>query len=90
MYAIELVPSAARELADLDQAMKRRVARRIDQLAAEPRGAGSLKLRGAADVWRTRVGDYRITYDYRIIYQIEDFRLVVLVVKIGHRRNVYR
>lgn len=84
MYAIEFVPSAARELANLDQAMKRRLARRIDQLAAEPRGAGSLKLRGADEVWRARVGDYRI------VYQIEDDRLLVLVVKIGHRRDAYR
>lgn len=84
MHAIEFVPSAARELANLDQAMKRRVARRIDQLAEEPRGAGSFKLRGADDVWRARVGDYRI------VYQIEDGRLLVLVVKIGHRRDVYR
>ncbi|MGH2429909.1 MAG: type II toxin-antitoxin system RelE family toxin [Candidatus Limnocylindria bacterium] len=84
MYAIELVPSAARELADFDQATKRRVARRIDQLAEEPRGAGSLKLRGADDVWRARVGDYRL------LYRIEDDRLLVLVIKIGHRRDVYR
>ena len=84
MYAVEFVPSAARELAGLDRAMRRRVARRIDQLAEDPRGAGSLKLRGADDVWRSRIGDYRL------LYRIEDDRLVVLVIKIGHRRDVYR
>ena len=84
MYAVEFVPSAARELASLDQPMRRRVARRIEQLAEDPRAAGSLKLRGADNVWRSRIGDYRL------LYRIEDDRLVVLVIKIGHRRDVYR
>lgn len=84
MYAIEFVPSAARELAALDQVMKRRVARRIDQLAVEPRGGGAVKLRGADDVWRARIGHYRL------LYRIEDDRLIVLVIKIGHRRDVNR
>lgn len=84
MYAIEFVPSAARELAALDQLMKRRVARRIEQLAEEPRGGGAVKLRGADDVWRARVGEYRL------LYGIEDDRLIVLVIKIGHRRDIYR
>jgi mRNA interferase RelE/StbE len=53
-------------------------------LAEDPRGSGSLKLRGSDDVWRVRVSDCRI------LYRIEDDRLVVLVIKIGHRREVYR
>ena len=84
MYAVEFLPSAARELANLDPAMRRRVARRINQLAEEPRGMGSVKLRGADDVWRARVGDYRI------LYRIEDDELIVLVIKVGHRGAVYR
>lgn len=84
MYAVEFVPSAARELAALDQAMRRRVARRVEQLAEDPRRGGSVKLRGADDVWRSRIGDYRL------LYRIEDDRLVVLVIKVGHRRDVYR
>lgn len=84
MCAIEFVASAARELADLDRPVQRRVARRVDQLAEEPRGTGSVKLRGADDVWRVRVGDYRI------VYRIEDDRLLVLVIKVEHRREVYR
>ena len=84
MYAVEFVPSTARELAALDQAMRRRVARRVEQLAEDPRSAGSVKLRGADDVWRSRIGDYRL------LYQIEDDRLVVLVIKVGHRRDAYR
>lgn len=84
MYAVEFVPSAARELANLDRATQRRVARRINQLAVAPRAAGSVKLRGADDVWRLRVGDYRI------LYRIEDDGLLVLVIKVGHRGAVYR
>jgi mRNA interferase RelE/StbE len=83
LSTVEFLPSAARDLARLEPSVQRRVARRIDQLAADPRG-GSIKLRGAADIWRARAGDYRI------LYRIEDDRLVVLVMKIGHRRNVYR
>ena len=46
--------------------------------------AGAVKLRGADDVWRARVGDYRI------LYVIEDERLVVVVVRVAHRREAYR
>lgn len=83
MYAVEFLPSAARALAKLDRAVQRRIARRVDRLAADPR-ADAVKLRAADDVWRARVGDYRI------LYSIEDSRLVVLVIKLGHRRDVYR
>lgn len=83
MHAVEFLPSAARALAKLDPAVQRRIARRIDRLAEDPR-ADAVKLRGADDTWRVRVGNYRI------LYAIEEERLVVLVVKIGHRRDVYR
>jgi mRNA interferase RelE/StbE len=83
MHAVEFLPSAARDLAGLEPSVQRRMARRIDQLAADPRGGGSIKLR-AEEIWRARVGDYRI------LYRIEDDRLVVLVIRIGHRRDVYR
>ena len=63
--------------------VQRRIARRIDRLAEDPR-ADAVKLRGTDDVWRARVGDYRV------LYAIEDQRLVVLVIKIAHRRDVYR
>lgn len=83
MYAVEFLPSAVRALAKLDRAVQRRIARRVDRLAADPR-ADAVKLRAADDVWRARVGDYRI------LYSIEDARLLVLVIKLGHRRDVYR
>ncbi len=84
MYAVEFLPSAAKTLSNLDDAVRRRIARRIDRLAVEPRGGGAILLRGAEDVWRCRVGDYRI------LYRVEDERLVILVIRIGHRRDVYR
>jgi mRNA interferase RelE/StbE len=84
VYAVEFLPSAARTLARLDAAVKRRIAAAVDRLAEDPRPNGAVKLRGNGDVWRTRVGDYRV------LYAIEDDRLVVLIIKIGHRRDVYR
>jgi len=83
MYSIELLPSAAKALAKLDRPIQLRIARRLDRLAVEPR-ADAAKLRGASDIWRVRIGDYRV------IYQIEDGRLRVLVIRIGHRRDIYR
>ncbi len=61
-----------------------RVRDAIDQLAHVPRPPGSKKMQGSSESWRVRAGNYRV------IYTIEDDRLVVLVVKIGHRREVYR
>ncbi len=84
MYAGEFLKSAAKELASLDPGVQRRVARRIDRLAEDPH-AGAVKLRGTDDVWRVRVGDYRV------LYRVEGVgRLVVLVIKIAHRGDVYR
>jgi len=84
VYAVEFLPSAAKSLSGLEPTVQHRIARRIDRLAEDPH-AGATKLRGTDEVWRVRVGDYRV------LYQIEtDERLVVLVIKIGHRRDVYR
>ena len=84
MYRIEFLPSAARTLEKTPIAVRRRLARAIDALGVEPRPRGSQKLRGAEEVWRLRVGDHRI------LYQVRDDVLLILVVKIGHRREVYR
>jgi mRNA interferase RelE/StbE len=74
-YSVQLAPSAKRDLAALDKPVQRRVAARIDALAENPRPAGVTKLRGEANAWRIRVGDPRI------LYTIEDRRLVVLVIR---------
>ena len=83
MYAVEFLPSAAKALEKLDISVRRRIASRIDRFASDPR-AEAIKLRATDAIWRARVGDYRI------LYEIFDDRVLVLVIKIGHRRDVYR
>jgi mRNA interferase RelE/StbE len=83
-YSVYLSPGAERDLGALDKPAQRRVVARIEALASNPRPTGVTKLQGEANAWRIRVGDYRV------LYTIEDGRLVVLVIKIGHRREVYR
>jgi mRNA interferase RelE/StbE len=84
LYRVELKPSAERDLNALQRRDRVRVARRIDALAADPRPSGVEELKGAQNLWRVRTGDYRI------IFAIQDDVLVVLVIRIGHRRDVYR
>jgi mRNA interferase RelE/StbE len=85
-YEISLLPTATRELAGLSVAVQRRIGRAIDALAADPRPRGSRRLAGkpAEQTWRIRVGDYRV------LYEIRDAALIVLVIRIGHRREIYR
>ena len=83
-YRVELKPSAVRDLTVLQRRDRVRGARKIDALAANPRPPGVQKLKGAQDLWRTRTGDFCI------IYAIQDDALVVLVIRIGYRREVYR
>lgn len=83
-YAIEFKPSAARELAKLPRPVQVKIAYKIEALSGEPYPAGVEKLKGAATLFRLRIGDYRV------IYSVEKGRLVILVVRIGHRREVYR
>ena len=81
-YAVELGP-VRKDLRALDDRTRHRILRAIVALEVNPRPPGARKLRGS-ELWRVRVGDYRI------LYSIEEARLVVLVIKIGHRREVYR
>ncbi|MBI1902396.1 MAG: type II toxin-antitoxin system RelE/ParE family toxin [Planctomycetia bacterium] len=83
-YRIELKPSADRALRRLPSKVQQRLVAAIDGLAKVPRPPGALKLVGESLTWRIRVGDYRIVYD------IYDDRLIVLVVRIGHRKDVYK
>jgi mRNA interferase RelE/StbE len=76
-------PRARRDLGKLPHAIGERIAAAIDALALQPRPPGCVKLAGNDDLWRIRVGDYRV------VYQIHDDLLIVLVVRIGHRREVY-
>ncbi|MBV9788275.1 MAG: type II toxin-antitoxin system RelE/ParE family toxin [Chloroflexi bacterium] len=83
MYAVVIVRSAQKELARLPSADYARVLAAIDALAATPRPAGCVKLTGS-EFWRIRVGQYRV------VYAIKDTELIVTVVKVGNRRDVYR
>jgi mRNA interferase RelE/StbE len=83
-YEIHIGASAARSLRKLDDIARRRIARAIDSLTTNPRPHGAVKLAGESDLYRLRTGDYRI------LYTIRDRILTVLVVAIGHRRDIYR
>lgn len=83
-YRIELRPAAFRDLAKLDNPWRQRVAQKVDTLALEPRPSGVEKLKGRDTRYRLRLGDYRI------IYEVHDQVLLILVIRIGHRREVYR
>ena len=83
-YRIEFASSAVREFKALERPVQRRIATRIDALAANPFPPDVKKLQGAPDYYRIRVGDYRV------IYRIEGRRVAIVIVKIGHRRDVYR
>jgi mRNA interferase RelE/StbE len=83
-YRIEFVKQAAKQFKALPTQEQQRLQYKIDALEIEPRPSGVVKLAGEEDLYRIRVGDYRI------IYRIQDNQFLILVVKIGHRREVYR
>ena len=83
-YRVSIKRSAVKEIEAIPQKKERqRVIRRIGQLANDPRPPGSRKLSGN-DKYRVRQGSYRI------VYSIENKELIVVVVKVGHRKDVYR
>jgi mRNA interferase RelE/StbE len=84
IYSVEFAPSAARDFRKIPHEVQRRLARAIDALRVNPRPRGAKKLQAVRDVWRIRAGDYRI------IYEIQERRLVVMVVRVAHRREAYR
>ena len=83
-YEVQLLPTAQKELLKLPLKIRFRVSDAIRSLDANPRPAGCKKLAGNADYYRVRVGDHRV------LYEIRDRVLVVLVIKVGRRREVYR
>ena len=82
-YSLLIKPSAAKELEGLPKKDRNRVVGRIQGLAGEPRPAGCEKLSGD-EKYRVRQGDYRV------VYAVDDSKREVVVVKIGHRKDVYR
>jgi mRNA interferase RelE/StbE len=83
-FSIEVAPTAERQLRRLDAENRARIAAHIRSLGADPRPSGAEQLSAPESLWRIRVGSYRV------VYQIRSSQLVVLVLRIGHRRDVYR
>jgi len=84
-FKVELAPNARRQLKKLDRPVQERIFRRLKRLENQPRPKTAAHLQGTTDTfYRVREGDWRI------IYTIEDDRLIVLVVRIAHRSTAYR
>jgi mRNA interferase RelE/StbE len=83
-YGMTFARSARKELENLDAALVSRIFPKIKALAVEPRPAGCRKLQGEKQLWRIRIGDYRV------IYAIDDQRQVVDVIAVRHRSAAYR
>ena len=84
-YKVFIKPSAAKEIEAVGQKEdRRRIVGRIRSLARDPRPFGSERLSGRGDLYRIRVGRYRVVYSFG------DAELAVLVVRVGHRKDVYR
>jgi mRNA interferase RelE/StbE len=81
---IEFTPRAERDFKSLSRSIRGRIARRIESLAQNPYPQGIKKIEGEDEFYRLRVGDYRI------LYQVKKKVLLVLVVGIGRRRDIYR
>jgi mRNA interferase RelE/StbE len=81
-HRVVILPAAERQLGRIDSGHRRRIDAAILALAGDPRPNGCRKLSGSEE-YRIRVGEYRV------LYEIEDAVLRVLVVKVGHRRDVY-
>jgi len=83
-YDVSFKPSADRQLRELPADAQRRIVDKVAGLASNPRPAGVVELTGGENLWRIRIGDYRV------IYEIHDDRLVVLVLRLANRTDMYR
>ena len=83
-YTVEFSRPATREFRKLPLQIQHRLELRIEKLSREPRPRDSKKMAGSQDRYRVREGDFRI------IYEVQDRILLIIVVRVGHRRDVYR
>lgn len=83
-YSIEVLPAAERDLRKVHPQMRARIRGAVLRLAVDPRPPGARALKDRPGYLRVRIGDYRV------IYTIKDDVLRVVVVRVGHRRDVYR
>jgi len=84
LYQHIIKPSAEKQLDRLPANVRRRVVAALEDLRHDPRPPGCVKLTGKPELWRIRVGVYRV------VYEIRDVELTILVVRIVHRKDVYR
>jgi len=82
-YSVTLSPAAARQLRKFDPEVRRRIQAAIELLAENPRPPAATRLVGGGGEWRVRTGDYRV------IYEIHDAELLILILRMAHRREVY-
>lgn len=83
-YSVEWKRSAVKELRDLPRVAVSRIVDAVDELASEPHPPGSRKLVGADHTYRIRIGDYRI------VYSVWASQLLIEIIRVGHRKDVYR
>ena len=83
-YKVIFKPSTDKALQKLPVDAQRRIVTAVDALTVKPRPHGVVKMAGDDNLWRVRVGEYRI------VYEIHDGQLIVLVLRVAHRRDVYR
>ncbi|MFN5594111.1 MAG: type II toxin-antitoxin system RelE family toxin [Aphanizomenon sp.] len=84
IYELIITKSIQKQLDNLPNNIQERVYDKISQLAEEPRPDGVVKLKGYDNEYRIRIGDYRL------VYEIQDEQLIVLLVQCKHRRDVYK
>ena len=82
-YAITFARSARKELEELDTTVVSRIFQKIEALAREPRPPGCRKLKGSRDLWRIRIGDYRV------LYAVNDNECLVDIIAVRHRSKAY-
>lgn len=82
-YSVDILRTAQKQLVKLDRQVQARIVEAVNKLAFDPRPASCKKLSGRP-AWRIRVGSYRV------IYEIHDDKLLVLVISVGDRKNIYR
>ena len=83
-YELIIKPTAEKSLDKLPCSIRRRIVDTMKELRNNPRPVGVVKLTGDENLWRIRIGNYRV------VYEIHDTRLMVLVLRVAHRKDVYR
>jgi len=83
-YEIILKPTAEKSLDNIPRPTRRRIVDALEELRKNPRPVDAVKLSGTENLWRIRIGSYRV------VYEIHEDCLIVLVLRVAHRKDVYR